>query len=177
MLTRRRCLPRPTGLRGENKSKTKQTTSVTTDTNSRSVCARTDTFVNLFPSLGGSLSRNPQPGSPARRCTHLAGQHACDPSQTPPVLSRLPRLYPARTTSRVNMKPIWLPSIRHLYLQETPSEDCEAQLVQVLCKGVSKTAVTTCNKHGFALHLESKLNAVATPGSIMFQKQTYKALR
>lgn len=49
-------------------------------------------------------------------------------------------------------------AIPQLYLQETPSEDCEAELVQVFCKGMSKTAVTTCNKHSFALHLKSRVS-------------------
>lgn len=46
---------------------------------------------------------------------------------------------------------------RHLYLQETPREDCEAELVQVLRKCASKPAVATCNEHSFALHLKSRV--------------------
>lgn len=131
---------------------------VTTDTNRPSICARTDKRNHPFPSPGGSVSGNPRPGSPGRRCTRPAGRHACDPSATPPVLSHLPRHYPAETTGPVRTgggRGNWS-CARHLYLQETPREDCEAEPVQVFRKCASKTVVTTCNKHSFALHLKSR---------------------
>lgn len=80
-------------------------TGVTSDTNRRSACARTQNFIHPFPNLRASVSHNPRPGSPARRCTRPAGPHSCDPSESPPVLWHLLRRHPAKTTGAVRVEP------------------------------------------------------------------------